>query len=122
MIGAALREEKESVGREVESAGFAVAFGELDEQAAGVLGAEAIDHTGDLASPGGVAFGALDELLHMAAASGEFAESFEVLRGQVGLRSAGVAAGGERDAAENAASIAGIGDAAKEKLKLVGVR
>ena len=44
MIGVAAGEEEVGVGGEVESARFAIAFGELHEELAGVVGAQAIDH------------------------------------------------------------------------------
>ena len=55
MIGGAAGEEEIGVGGQVEAAGFAVTFGELDEELAAVFVAEAVDHLVDLRAPGGVA-------------------------------------------------------------------
>ena len=74
MIGIATGEQIVSVGGEVEAARFAITFGELHEKLAAVFGAEAIDHGGNLAGPGSIAFGAFHQLLQMAAFRGELAE------------------------------------------------
>ena len=46
-----------------------------------------------------------DEFLQVPATRGELAELIQILRGQVGLGAAGIAAGGERDARENAVGV-----------------
>ena len=116
MIGAALGEEEVRIGSQIEAARVAIALRKLHEELSSIFRVQAFDHAGNLARPKGVAFGPLDQLLHVPAARGQLAKHFEILRRQVGLRSAGITARSECDAAENPAGIARVRNAAEEKF------
>src|SRR4051812_27506719 len=113
MIGAPLGEKEVGIGGEIEVAGVAIAVGKLNEQLAGIVGAQSLDHARNLAGPGGVSLAAFHQLVQMAAPRGELAERFKILSRQIGLWSASFAARREIDAAEDAASVAGIRNAAE---------
>ena len=105
MVGRAASEEKISVGRQVEAARLAVAFGKLNQELAAVFVAEAFEHLIDLRGPGSVALRSFEQLLQISAASGEAAKIVEILHRQIGLLATSFGAASERDAAENAAGV-----------------
>ena len=105
MVRGAAGEEEVGVGSQIEATGLAVAFGELDQELAGVFVAEAVEHLVDLRAPGGVALAFAQKLFQISAARGEAAEIVEILHGQIGLRATRFGAGSERDAAEDAAGV-----------------